>query len=257
MFLHCIGSSGMRKYINKISSCTKRVWLTVDDTGRMCFGWRKFLTGLRVWGWPSRATCSEISKQNRVPQIRPSLGQEACWGETCLLQPLSRHPWLPFSSWGPGPELRNLTRWIEGALCLGVQQWVPTTLQSPPVPLTWVLVVWTVTSKSLSLSKVSSLVIPRLVCQNFSIFQNFTMTLVWLPWWLRWYRICLHCRRPGFNPWVGKISRREWLPVFLFLPVEFHGKRSLVGYSKWGCKESDTTKGPSLTHLQNYHHSPK
>ena len=26
-----------------------------------------------------------------------------------------------------------------------------------------------------------------------------------LPWWLRWYRLCLHCRRPRFNPWVGKI----------------------------------------------------
>jgi len=24
-----------------------------------------------------------------------------------------------------------------------------------------------------------------------------------LPWWLRWYRIHLQCRRSGFNPWVG------------------------------------------------------
>ena len=23
-----------------------------------------------------------------------------------------------------------------------------------------------------------------------------------LPWWLRWQRICLQCRRPEFNPWV-------------------------------------------------------
>ena len=32
--------------------------------------------------------------------------------------------------------------------------------------------------------------------------------------------ICLQCRRPGFNPWVGKIPwKREWqpAPVFLFL----------------------------------------
>ena len=27
-----------------------------------------------------------------------------------------------------------------------------------------------------------------------------------LPWWLRWSRICLQCRRPRFNPWVGKIN---------------------------------------------------
>ena len=29
----------------------------------------------------------------------------------------------------------------------------------------------------------------------------------------------LQCRRPGFNPCVGKISwRREWLPTPVFLP---------------------------------------
>ena len=27
-----------------------------------------------------------------------------------------------------------------------------------------------------------------------------------------------------------------------FLPGEFHGQRSLVGYSPWGRKESDTTE---------------
>ena len=26
-----------------------------------------------------------------------------------------------------------------------------------------------------------------------------------LPWWLRRYRICLQCRRPGFDSQVGKI----------------------------------------------------
>ena len=28
----------------------------------------------------------------------------------------------------------------------------------------------------------------------------------------------------------------------VFLPEEFHGQRSLVGYSPWGCKESDMTE---------------
>ena len=38
--------------------------------------------------------------------------------------------------------------------------------------------------------------------------------------------------RRGFDPWVGKIPwRREWLPTPVFLPGEFHGQRSLVGYS--------------------------
>jgi len=31
-------------------------------------------------------------------------------------------------------------------------------------------------------------------------------------------------------------------PTPVFLPGEFHGQKSLVGYSPWGCKQSDTTK---------------
>ena len=71
-----------------------------------------------------------------------------------------------------------------------------------------------------------------------------------LPWWLRWQRICLQCRRPGFNPWVRKIPwRREWLPTPVFLPGESHGQRSLVGYSPWGHKELDTTRYMNLFKL--------
>ena len=32
----------------------------------------------------------------------------------------------------------------------------------------------------------------------------------------------------------------------LFLPEKFHGQRSLVGYSPWRCKESDTTEQLAL-----------
>ena len=54
---------------------------------------------------------------------------------------------------------------------------------------------------------------------------------------------CQQCQRPGFNPSVGKIPwRREWLHTSVFLPGEFHGQRSLVSYSPWGHKQSDTTK---------------
>ena len=68
-----------------------------------------------------------------------------------------------------------------------------------------------------------------------------------LPWWLRWLRICLQGRRPRFDPWIRKIPwRREWLPTPVFLPGEFHGQRSLAGYSPWGPKESDTTKWLTL-----------
>ena len=64
-----------------------------------------------------------------------------------------------------------------------------------------------------------------------------------LSWWLRQQSVCLQCGRPGFNPWVRKISwRRKWQPIPVFLPEESHGERSLAGYSPWGCKEWDMTE---------------
>ena len=61
-------------------------------------------------------------------------------------------------------------------------------------------------------------------------------------------KICLQCRRPGFDPWIKKIPwRREWLPTPVFLPAEFHGQSSLVGYSPWCHIESDTTEWPTWT----------
>ena len=46
----------------------------------------------------------------------------------------------------------------------------------------------------------------------------------------------LQCRRPGFDPWDGKIPWwREWQPAPVFLPGKFCGQRCLVGYSPWGC----------------------
>ena len=49
------------------------------------------------------------------------------------------------------------------------------------------------------------------------------------------------CKESACNEEVGLISRirkipwrREWLPTPVFLPGEFHGQRSLEGYSPWG-----------------------
>ena len=39
------------------------------------------------------------------------------------------------------------------------------------------------------------------------------------------------------HPW-----RRKLQPTPVFLPGEFHGQKSLVGYSPWGRKESDRTE---------------
>ena len=46
-----------------------------------------------------------------------------------------------------------------------------------------------------------------------------------------------------FNAWLGKIPwRRKWQSTLVFLPGNFHGQRSLVGYSPRGWEESDTTE---------------
>ena len=69
---------------------------------------------------------------------------------------------------------------------------------------------------------------------------------LWLHLWLRW---CLQCWRSRFDPWIGKIPwRRVWLPTPVFSPREFHGQRSLEGYTQWDRKESDTTEW--VTHTQ-------
>ena len=55
-------------------------------------------------------------------------------------------------------------------------------------------------------------------------------------------------KRCGFDPWVGKISRRrKWQSSPVLLLGKFHGQRSLAGHSPWGCKESDTTEGLTLS----------
>ena len=50
-----------------------------------------------------------------------------------------------------------------------------------------------------------------------------------------------------YTPW-----RRKWQPTPVFLPEEFHGQRILVGYSPWGCKESDMNEW-----LNHHHYTPK
>ena len=53
-----------------------------------------------------------------------------------------------------------------------------------------------------------------------------------------------------FNLWVGKIpGRSKWQPTAVFLPGKSYGQRSLVGYSPWGRKESDTTEQLNFNHF--------
>ena len=57
----------------------------------------------------------------------------------------------------------------------------------------------------------------------------------------------------GPLPALGAWSLSHWttrgVPTPIFLPGEFHGQRSLVGYSSWGREESDTTERLTLSHL--------
>jgi len=57
----------------------------------------------------------------------------------------------------------------------------------------------------------------------------------------------------GFDLWDRKIPwRRKWQPTPVFLPGKSHGQRSLVGYSPWGRKESDTTGVANTTATDIY-----
>ena len=49
---------------------------------------------------------------------------------------------------------------------------------------------------------------------------------------------------PSYTAW-----RRKWQPTPGFSPGEFHRQKSLVGYSPWGHKESDTTGRLHFTHI--------
>ena len=48
-----------------------------------------------------------------------------------------------------------------------------------------------------------------------------------------------------FIPESGRssgVGNGKWKPTAVFLTGEFHGQRSMVGYSPWGCKESYMTE---------------
>ena len=65
-----------------------------------------------------------------------------------------------------------------------------------------------------------------------------------------------HKRPPVQSLGQEDTLRRKWQLVPICLPGKFHGKRSLVGYSPWGCKESDTTEHTNvdITHTISKHH---
>ena len=66
-------------------------------------------------------------------------------------------------------------------------------------------------------------------------------------------KIYLQCRRPLFNPCVGKIPwRSKWQTTPIILPGKSHGQRNLVYFSPWGRKELDRTERQTLTKYYLY-----
>ena len=53
--------------------------------------------------------------------------------------------------------------------------------------------------------------------------------------WLSWWRIHLHCGRPGFNPWVGKIPGEE-----KGYPLQYSGLGNSMDYVVHGVAKSRT-----------------
>ena len=58
--------------------------------------------------------------------------------------------------------------------------------------------------------------------------------------------VCHHSDSLGLSlvqslSWDDPLEK-VWQPTLVLLPGEFHGQRSLVGYSPWGHKMSDMTE---------------
>ena len=78
-------------------------------------------------------------------------------------------------------------------------------------------------------------------------------TLEGFPSWLSSKEFAFQCRKCVFNPRVRKIPWwKKWQPTPVFLPGKSHGQWSLVGYSPWGHKGSDTTKDLHTWHSRQW-----
>ena len=78
-----------------------------------------------------------------------------------------------------------------------------------------------------------------------SIYLSFSLLLVLallklflFKFIFNWRIIALQC----FTGFCHTSWRRQWHPTPILWPGNSHGWRSLVGFSPWGCEESDTTE---------------
>ena len=77
-----------------------------------------------------------------------------------------------------------------------------------------------------------------------------------LPRWLNDKESTCQCRRHYFHPWEGNTPwRKKWQSTPLILPGKFHGQKSLVGYSLWSLKESDSREHAHTRQVNKPHSS--
>ena len=69
-----------------------------------------------------------------------------------------------------------------------------------------------------------------------------------LPRWLGGKESTYQSRRSKRHRFKSCVGKRPWRkkchPIPVFLPGKAHRQRSLMGYSPWDCKKSDTTEHP-------------
>ena len=67
---------------------------------------------------------------------------------------------------------------------------------------------------------------------------------------------CRRCKKRGFNPWVRKtLWRRKWQLAPVFLPGEFHGQKSPVGYIAHGLGSQSRTRARARAHTHTHTHT--
>jgi len=78
------------------------------------------------------------------------------------------------------------------------------------------------------------------------VFTGENQAIVWASLMAQQVKNLLQCRRQRrcrFIPWGGKIPwGKKWQHTSVFLSEKSHGQRSLVGYSRWDCRELGTAE---------------
>ena len=80
-------------------------------------------------------------------------------------------------------------------------------------------------------------------CLSLGLEWNWPFLVLWsllnfpnlLAYWVQHFTVS------SFSTWYSSTPRREWQPTPVLSPGKSHEQRSLVGFSPWGRKESDTT----------------